>query len=241
MRWIIVTGDSGGLGSLIVRTLLNKGLYGVIGISRKTTPVIENTIKDDSDRYVHIDYDFECIENIKNLYLDKLRKIGPIHGLVNNAAFAYDDLATNANVDLIDRMFRINVLSPMMLTKYCIRDMLLHKTKGSIVYVSSVSTLTGYKGLSMYAASKGALEAYSKGLAREWGSVGIRSNTVSPGFMETKMSETLTSEQKQRIYRRTSLKEQTSIESVAHTIEFLLSNAACSITGQNIRVDNGTV
>ena len=151
---------------------------------------------------------------------------------------AYDDIITNANVDRIERMFKINVYSPMMLTKYIIRDMLLHNNKGSIVNISSVSAHTGYKGLSMYAATKGAIEAFSKNVAREWGSKGIRSNSVAPGFMETNISSSLTDDQRNKIYQRTSLKKATSIESVAEMVLFLLSDESESITGTVINVDN---
>ena len=93
----------------------------------------------------------------------------------------------------------------------------------------------------MYASSKGALEAFSKDTAREWGSLGIRSNVVVPGFMASAMSSTLTEEQRGKIYARTSLKAATSIRSVAETVAFLVSEKAESITGQNIHVDNGTI
>ena len=82
--------------------------------------------------------------------------------------------------------------------------MLLNEIKGSIVHISSVCAHTGYKGLSMYSATKAAIEAFSKTVAREFGSRKIRSNCVAPGFMETDMSKTLNSEQKDRIYLRTS-------------------------------------
>ena len=93
----------------------------------------------------------------------------------------------------------------------------------------------------MYAATKGALEAFSKNTAREWGSKGIRSNCIVAGFMETDMTAALPSEQKARIYKRTSLKQATDIDSVVSTILFLLSDGASSITGQNIFVDSGTI
>ena len=85
------------------------------------------------------------------------------------------------------------------------------------------------------------MEAFSKDTAREWGVLGIRSNCVVPGFMATAMSASLTEEQRSKIYARTSLKTATSINSVAETVSFLLSDKACSITGQNIHVDNGTI
>jgi len=119
--------------------------------------------------------------------------------------------------------------------------MLFNNIKGSIVHISSISVHTGYKGLSMYASTKGALEAFSKNTAREWGGKKIRSNCIVAGFMETNMSATLDSDQKNRIYKRTSLKQPTTLDSVAETVNFLVSDKATSITGQNIFVDSGTI
>jgi 3-oxoacyl-[acyl-carrier protein] reductase len=128
-----------------------------------------------------------------------------------------------------------------MLAKYVIRQMLLHNIKGSIVHISSISVHTGYKGLAMYASTKGALEAFSKNTAREWGSKGIRSNCIVAGFMKTSMSASLSEEQMRKIFKRTALGEQTDKKSVAETVAFLLSDDSASITGQNIFVDSGTI
>jgi 3-oxoacyl-[acyl-carrier protein] reductase len=241
VQWIIVTGNSRGLGKEIAEQILEKTPYGVIGISRSDRLAVNDLSTKYPERFVHISYDLENTAGIKNLYVQEIKKVGPIYGLVNNSAIAYDDIVTNLNLDRLEEMFRVNVFSSMNLTKYVIRDMLLNKISGSIVHISSVSVHTGYKGLSMYAAAKGALEAFSKNVAREWGEKGIRSNCVVPGFMETAMSDTLTQEQKQRIYNRTSLKKETDISSVASSVIFLLSEQASSITGTVIHVDNGTL
>ncbi len=164
-----------------------------------------------------------------------------IDGFVNNAARAYDDLVTNLDTGRLEEMFRINVFSPMVLTKHVIRNMLYHAVRGSIVHISSISVHTGYKGLAMYASTKGALEAFSKNTAREWGRKGIRSNCLVAGFMETEMSATLSQKERDKIYRRTALQVPTNIGSVAQTVEFLLSDRSKSITGQNIFVDAGTL
>ena len=119
--------------------------------------------------------------------------------------------------------------------------MLLHQTRGAIIHVSSISAHTGYKGLAMYASSKGALEAFSKNTAREWGERGIRSNCIVAGFMDTDMSAKLDKAQKDRIYKRTALKKPADPVSVAHMAEYLLSERAASITGQNLFVDSGTI
>jgi len=241
MKWIIVTGDSRGVGREIVQQILSETDFGVIGISRSSTEAADELLEKHPDRFRALSYDLTDVDGIKQLYMDKIRKIGPIHGLVNNSAMAYDDIVSNLNVQQLQQMFQVNVFSAMHLSKYAIRDMLLHKTQGSIVHISSISAHTGYKGLSMYAASKGAIEAFSKNTAREWGSKGIRSNCVVPGFMETSMSSTLTDDQKARIYQRTSLKKETDVSSVASTVLFLLSDQAKSITGTVVHVDNGTI
>jgi len=239
VKWIIVTGDSKGVGKEIVTRILDETEYGVVGISRSDKDdYLMSTYK---DRYRTLTYDLADVDGVRRLYLDEIKNIGPIYGLVNNAAFAYDDIVSNLKVVELDAMFQVNVFAAMHLTKYAIRDMLLNKVAGSIVHISSISAHTGYKGLSMYAATKGALEAFSKNVAREWGSRGIRSNCVVPGCMETAMSESLTESQKDRIYRRTSLKKETDVISVASTVLFLLSEQASSITGTVVHVDNGTI
>ncbi|QJD85200.1 SDR family NAD(P)-dependent oxidoreductase [Cohnella herbarum] len=241
MKWIIVTGDSKGLGEKTVSQILSETDYGVIGISRSAGDLSEKLMEEYPERYKRLAFDLSDSSGIKQLYMQQIRKIGPIYGLVNNSASAYDDIVSNLNLEQLEKMFHVNVFSAMNLTKYAIRDMLLNHVEGSIVHISSVSAHTGYKGLSMYAASKGAIEAFSLNVAREWGSKGIRSNCVVPGFMETAMSASLTSEQKDRIYKRTSLKRDTDVESVANTVLFLLSEKSRSITGTVIHVDNGTI
>jgi 3-oxoacyl-[acyl-carrier protein] reductase len=237
---VVVTGDSRGLGEHIVDRLLADG-YAVVGLSRSQSEAVERFSETYPERYAHVEFDLAAPEDVRELYLEELKPRGPLVGLVNNAAVAYDDLVTNAQADRLQHMFTVNVVTPTLLTKYVIRDMLLARVHGAVVHVSSVSTATGYKGLSMYASTKGALEAFSRGVAREWGARNIRSNCVAPGFMDTEMTEALDDDQKGRIYARTALKEPTDPDSVAETVSFLLSDGARSITGETVRIDSGTL
>lgn len=225
MKNILLTGDSKGLGENIKRKLLDSG-YNVIGLSRSSSD---------------IQYDLSNVDGVKDLYLNIIKERGPIHGFVNNAAFAYDDIITNLNSDRLMEMYKVNVFSPMMLTKYVIRDMMLNKTHGSIVHISSISVHTGYKGLSMYASTKGSLEAFSKNTSREWGRMGIRSNIVCPGFMDTNMSSSLNDEQRDKIFKRNSRQKELTTDEVSSTVKFLISDESLGITGQIIHVDNGTI
>lgn len=238
---VLITGVSKGLGLKLTEVLLNNGCT-VYGISRSLSPELERLITEFGSNLKWLRYDLSDTNNLKTEVFKNWIGLGtPIHAFVNNAALAYDDVITNMNLDALENMYAVNVFSPLMMTKLVIRQMLLHKIKGSIVHISSISVHTGYKGLSMYASTKGALEAFSKNTAREWGALGIRSNCVVAGFMETEMSSILSEDQKNRIYQRTSLKQQVDVESVANTISFLLSDESRSITGQNIHVDCGTI
>lgn len=240
-RNILVTGASRGLGLTITRSLLDDG-YRVIALSRQLSPELEQLVQTNADSIHHVVFDLDhCEQLASEWFQQEVCQERSLHGLVSNAAIAYDDLITNLQLAPLEQLLRVNVASPMMLTRLAIRQMLLHQVSGSIVHVSSISAHTGYKGLAMYAATKGAMEAFSKNTAREWGARKIRSNCVVPGFMETDMSAGLDQEQKDRIYRRTALKEATSPDSVARTVKFLLSNESKSITGQNIFVDSGTI
>lgn len=237
----LVTGCSRGVGLEICKVLLEQG-HVVYGIARGYSKEFQELEIKHPGRIFFASVDLSDSTGIrvsifKNFITNKVQ----LHGFVNNAAMAYDDIITNLNLERLREMYTINVFTPMVITKYVLRNMLLFHTRGCIVHISSISAHTGYKGLAMYASSKGALEAFSKDTAREWGELGIRSNVVVPGFMETSMSSTLTDNQKDRIYKRTSLKKPTSINSVAETVAFILSEKANSITGQNIHVDNGTI
>jgi len=236
---ILITGASKGLGLQIAKTLLkeDKTIY---AISRSEGDLVN--LKNEYPGKVHfLAYDLSDAESIKEtIFKNWLGEI-QLHGFVNNAAMAYDTLLTNMNLEKVQKMTTVNQITPMIMTKHLIRNMILNDTKGSIVHISSVSVHTGYKGLSMYAATKGALEAFSKNTAREWGTKGVRSNCIAAGFMETNMTDIMSEEVKQRIYKRTALKSETSLESVAEMSAFLLSEKAGSITGQVMHVDSGTI
>jgi len=240
MKNILVTGLSRGLGLDITKTLLENNNT-VYGISRKKTNEVADLLSEYPDKFVFNEIDLNdtenLIQNIKNVLPQSLI----IHGFVNNAATAYDDIITNLNLEKLKNMYNVNVFSPLILNKFIIRNMLLNKVQGSIVHISSISVHTGYKGLSMYASSKGSLEAFSKNASREWGEKGIRSNCVVAGFMDTDMSSTLGDDLKNRIKNRTSLKSLTDLQSVSNTVEFLISDKSKSITGQLINVDSGTI
>lgn len=238
---ILVTGVSQGLGLAIAESIVAAG-WSVYGVSRQHSPEYSALQQKHPGRVHFHAFDLAGVDQVKDDLFGKFLPFSvPLHGYVNNAAMAYDDIVTNLDASRLRAMFDVNVFAPMMVTKYAIRHMLFNRMQGSILHISSISVHTGYKGLAMYASTKGALEAFSKNTAREWGERGVRSNCVVAGFMETAMNGKLSEEQRQRIYNRTALKRATTVGSVADTVTFLLGEGAASITGQNIFVDSGTI
>lgn len=241
MKNVLLTGCSRGVGLVITKVLVSKG-YTVYGISRNLSNEYKNLMNSFPKKIKFKSFDLSNVNDInKEVFKNYIPNSIKLHAYINNAAIAYDDIITNLNVDRLENMFKVNVFSPLNIVKYAIRNMIFNRNLGHIIHLSSISVHTGYKGLAMYAASKGALEAFSKNTAREWGERGIKSNCIVAGFMETDMSSTLGDDMKNRIFKRTSLKKPTDLNSVANTIEFIISGNAKSITGQNIHVDSGTI
>lgn len=171
---ILVTGCSRGVGLEICRVLLEQGNT-VYGVARSYTDEFKELEVEYAGRLFFKCVDLSDSKGVrKTIFKEFVGNGVQLDSYVNNAAMAYDDIVTNLNLDRLKAMYDVNVFTPMMMTKYAIRNMLLHHTKGSIVHISSISAHTGYKGLAMYASSKGALEAFSKDTAREWGQLGVR-------------------------------------------------------------------
>jgi 3-oxoacyl-[acyl-carrier protein] reductase len=238
-KTILITGGSRGLGLVIVKTMLDRG-WRVVSVQRKITGELRQWQTSFGQQLDLFEYDLAKGGALEEAFRSQWLPLDqPVDGLVNNAAIAYDDLLTNWDSDRYQQMEAINVRAPMLLTKMVIRRMLLHRQSGSLVHISSIAAHTGFKGLAMYGSTKGALESFSRGVAREWGTRQIRSNCVVPGFMETDMSQSLDEETRQKIYRRNALRIPTDPACVASMVVHLLSDESRCITGQNIFVDGG--
>jgi 3-oxoacyl-[acyl-carrier protein] reductase len=138
----------------------------------------------------------------------------------------------------IERLMRVNALSPIVLTKYVVRSMVA-EGRGRIVNISSIIGSTGYSGLAVYAATKASLLGFTRSLAREVGRMGVNVNSVAPGFVDTEMTQGLNDEHRQQIMRRSALRRLADADDVADAVEFLLSDKAKNITGTVLTVDAG--
>jgi len=238
MKLIIVTGASKGLGLAICKRLLADG-YKVIGISRSQTSEFEKLQKENHETLFNKLYDFANTEDIQNLVRKVTKEHGNIYGLINNAALGHDGVLGTMHESQISELIKVNVESPILLTKYASRSMLM-KLQGRIINIGSIIATTGFNGLSVYGATKASLSGFTRSLARELGKARITVNTVAPGYMKTAMTEGLEGEKLESIKRRSPLGRLATVEDVAGTVAYLLSDDAKNITGTTITVDAGS-
>ena len=165
-------------------------------------------------------------------------EFGPIFGLVNNAGLGTEGLLATMHNSEIEALVRLNVLSPVILTKYVVRHMMA-EGEGRIVNISSIIASTGYNGLSVYGATKAAATGFTRSLAREVGKLGITVNAIAPGFIDTELTQTLGGEGRQKIASRSALKRLPEAVDVASMVEYLFSDGGRNITGTVLTVDAG--
>jgi 3-oxoacyl-[acyl-carrier protein] reductase len=240
MRNVIVTGGSRGLGLAITTTLAAAG-YRVIAIARNGSEELAAAGRSAAATGGAIEYracDLADVAQLGPLVRSLRADFGHIYGLVNNAGIGSGGVLSNMRNEDIERLVRINTLSPMVLTKYAARSMMTQR-EGRIVNVSSVVAITGYSGLSVYSATKASLVGFTQSLSRELGPLGITVNAVAPGFIKTDMTRDLNAAQLDKIAGRSALRRLAEPLDVARSVEFLLGDGARNITGTVLTIDAG--
>jgi 3-oxoacyl-[acyl-carrier protein] reductase len=242
MRNVLVTGGSRGLGLAISRKLADAG-YHVIALARKESRELASAIaaseKAGQNALEFVAFDLEDVEAIPRLVSSLRKRSGPIWGLVNNAALGEGGALSLMHNARIERLVRLNTLSPMVLTKYVVRAMMADGG-GRIVNVASIVGFTGYSGLSVYGATKAAMLGFTRSLAREVGRMGVNVNAVAPGFLDTEMTQELDATRREQIARRSALRRLPAVGDVAEAVEFLLGDRSAGITGTVLTVDAGS-
>lgn len=234
-KLVVVTGASSGLGLATSRILLDCG-YEVLGISRRPHNAVLNSHL--GDGYNHLQFDLADLNNIPDFVRDLLSLHGKPYGLINNAAIGTEGMLPTMHNTEIEMLVQLNLVSPMILTKYLIRPM-LEMREGRVINVSSIVARTGYRGLSVYAATKSGLEGFTKSLARDVGPRNVTVNCIAPGFVDTEMTSGLSDDNVKRIQRRAALGRFPSVEEVAGGIKYLLDASSSGITGTTLTIDAG--
>jgi len=242
MKNIFITGISRGLGLKMTQFLLDEGSYNVYGISRSSSSELDELIRKYPDKLHWKLFDLTHLDEIENnLFSSFMSDDIPLYAFINNAGVHYVDLIPRMSSAKILEQITVNLNAPLLITKLIIKNFLIHKTKGSIIHISSISAHGGTEGLAAYSAAKGGLEAFSRCTAREFGKRGIRSNVLVLGLLSIGMGTTVPSNISEAFVNNSALREYTGYNSVLNMIDLLLSERAASITGHNINIDSGTI
>ncbi len=233
---IIVSGGSRGLGLHLVSRLLENGNR-VATFARSRTPAMDGLSAGYGDAFHFTELDAVDVGGVNAFVADVADRFGAVDSVVNNAAIGQDQLLMHTDVDTIRRIVDINIVGPTLLTRAAIKRMMLQGS-GNICNISSICGSRGYAGLSVYAGSKGYLDAMMRALAREVGEAGININCVAPGFFESEMSSVLRPEQLATIKRRTPSGQLSNDENIFKVVDLVISGTT-NMQGQVVFVDGG--
>jgi 3-oxoacyl-[acyl-carrier protein] reductase len=238
-RIALITGGSKGLGAGLVEAYLGAG-YCVETCSRSTTDTVRAWEEDplSKDRFHFTAADLSDPGEAERFVKEAASRWGHIDVLINNAGVAREGVIGLFGNEPLDQVIDLNLKGTIYVTRAASRVMLT-KRSGAIVNISSVIGLSGYRGLSVYGATKAALDGLTRGLARELGSRGITVNSIAPGYLRTEMSHGLDADQLGQITRRTPMGRLGEPHDVARAALFLTDPANNYITGQVLVVDGG--
>jgi 3-oxoacyl-[acyl-carrier protein] reductase len=236
-RTVVVTGGSRGLGAGIVQSFLDSGDQ-VASCSRSSTDLVEQWRSDHPDRFLFVEADVADRDQSTAFIKAVIEKFETIDVLVNNAGVARDGIFALFSDEDSDTVIDLNLKATLHISRQVVRNMLAH-SGGRIVNISSITGLTGYRGLTVYGATKAALDGFTRGLAREVGSRDITVNSIASGYLKTEMSHGLDEGQLNQIVRRTPAGRLGEPDDIARAVQFLADERNDWLTGQVLVIDGG--
>lgn len=233
----LISGGSKGLGLVLCRRLLAAG-HPVATFSRSRSAGLDELLAAHPDRMMWKEVDVADFDGTAQFVNEATDRLGPIGVLVNNAGTMRLGTLPMLTPKDIHALITTNFEAAIHLTRSVVRQMVRHKF-GSIVNISTVNSIRGYRGVSVYAGSKAAMDAVTRSLARELGSRGVRVNSVCCGYFESELTRGVSAESVAEIKERTPLHRVGTVDDMANAVMFLLSPSASFISGQILAVDGG--
>ena len=232
---ILITGATGGIGNSLVKKFLS--LEGTV-LATGTNSEKLDELKKDFPNISVLKFDISEHSKIEEFIENVNSQLVGLDILVNNAGITMDNLSLRMKDEEWRKVIDINLTSTFYLCKYAIKKMLRNKY-GRIVNITSIVGHTGNLGQANYSASKAGIVAMSKSLAIEYAKKNITVNCVSPGFIQSKMTDKIVESIKAVLTSKIPMSKLGTGEDVSNTVAFLSSDAASYITGETIHVNGG--
>ncbi len=232
---IVVTGASGGIGNSIVKELNNYGAH-VLASGTKIEKLEE--LKNKYNNIKILKFDISQNDKIEQFIENAYSELGGLDCIVNNAGVTKDNLAIRMSIEEWKKVLDINLTSTFLLSKFGIKKMLKNK-KGKIINITSIVGHTGNIGQANYTASKAGIVAMSKSLAIEYAKKNINVNCISPGFIQTAMTDKIDDKFKETIVSKIPSARLGQPEDIANAVIFLASSISDYINGETLHVNGG--
>lgn len=235
----LITGGSRGIGQAIVEKFIEEGAH--VAFTYRSSSAAADAIIEKlnvGDRLIAFQSDASDYEAAESLIKNVMEAFGSIDILINNAGITKDTLILRMGEEHWDQVMEVNLKSVFNLTKHVIKPMMRNRG-GSIINMGSVVGVFGNAGQANYAASKAGIIGFSKSIAKEVGSRGIRCNTIAPGFIASDMTDQLDEKVKENYTASIPLKRFGLGDDVANACVYLGSDLSTYVTGQVLSVCGG--
>jgi 3-oxoacyl-[acyl-carrier protein] reductase len=237
----LITGGSRGIGESLVRKCVEQGasvaFTYVSANSAERANALAAELSANGSKVVAYQSDAGDFKQAEQLSAQVVKDFGKIDILVNNAGITRDTLMLRMTEAQWDEVIQTNLKSVFNMTKHCLKPML--RSGGCIINMSSVVGIFGQAGQANYAASNAGIIAFSKSIAKEYGSRNIRCNVIAPGFIETDMTSALDEKTKEGYLAGIPLKRLGAGEDVANALVYLGSEMGSYISGQVLSICGG--
>ena len=236
----LVTGSSRGIGRKIAEVFLANGaeVWGLCSRPSQAKQELEAFALEKGVRFHEVCADAGDGEQLAEVVKGALAESGGFDALVNNAGITRDGLSFRMKMEDWQSVLNVNLTAPFIIGQIVSNDM-IHKKSGSIINMTSIVGVRGGAGQVNYAARKAGLIGYTKSLAKETGSRGVRVNAIAPGYIETDMTKAVNEKMREAWLSIIPLKRAGQPEDVANAALFLASDLSVYITGQVLGVDGG--
>lgn len=240
MKAALVTGASRGIGRACALRLAADGYAVAINYAHNEAEAqaVLDEIRQNGGEGMLCCADVSDPAQVKQMVRDVNKTLGGPDVLVNNAGIVRDEYLLMLNPETLDRCMELNVKGYF----YCAQQAVLkmfRKKSGAVVNISSVSGNFALPGQSVYSATKGAVNAMTRTMAKELAPYGIRVNAVAPGFIETDMLDALPEEKKEEYLKAIPMHRLGQAQEVAGVVSMLVSDACAYMTGQILTLDGG--